>query len=171
MDEFADAIGMSGQLQWWVTPVALLVMTGVLGVVGKLPTDPGVATPAGKAPITEDVQAISAHHEVVEVIVKDANGLRKSVSLGPDVLVLVLPAACRNQRIEVTLWRRLATGREDQAWMNLRPLVRSDARLPMAGIVPGIYDIEVSLPGMQPMIRQGVSAPCEVCFSIATAVR
>ncbi|MFK7742732.1 MAG: hypothetical protein AB8H80_20635, partial [Planctomycetota bacterium] len=61
----------------------------------------------------------------------------------PQTLVLRLPPEFAGKRADVTLWRRLAGVRESKPWIEMRPRIRPDGSLPMAGIVAGRYDVQV----------------------------
>jgi hypothetical protein len=161
---------MSGQSHWWAISGALLVLIGVL-VLADSPRqppkemDPEVASqPEVSDPCRSDV-----------IMARDASGQLQPLAFEPadtaQALVLVFPAHFAGKNVDVTLWRRLDNQREAEPWIRMRPLVRSDATLPMAGIVPGQYDIQVGLPDELQLLVEAAPAPGEVIFVVATPVR
>jgi hypothetical protein len=109
------------------------------------------------------------------VMARNASGQRQPLAFGPafaaQALILVMPTSFAGKNVDVTLWRRLDGQREAEPWISMRPLVRSDATLPMAGIVPGLYDIEVGLPDEPHLLVEAAASPGEVSFVAATPVR
>ena len=109
------------------------------------------------------------------IMARDASGQRQPLAFGPafgsQALILAFPQHFAGMHVEVTLWRRLNDQREAEPWIRMSPLVRSDATLPMAGIVPGRYDIEVGLADGPRFLVEGKTAPGEVSFVAATPVR
>tara|TARA_R110002072_G_scaffold87129_5_gene196665 strand:+ start:6191 stop:6700 length:510 start_codon:yes stop_codon:yes gene_type:complete len=169
---------MSGQSRWWAIPGALLVLTGVLALAENQrqpgdQLDPGGASATDVVPQPESDGMIANGSDVV--MARDASGERQPMAFGQAVadqaLILVMPANFAGKLVDVTLWRRLDNQREAEPWIRMRPLVRSDATLPMAGIVPGAYDIEVGLPDEPRLLIENTAAPGEVRFVAATPVR
>lgn len=167
---------MSGQSRWWAIPGALLVMTAVLALGNKQ----GVQRNATSGPLPAASQqlppAVAADVNLPEtVMVRDASGQRRPLALAvaaaTEALRLVLPNRFAGQRVDVKLWRRIDDQREAEPWITMRPLVRADATLPMAGIVPGRYDLEVVFGDESPLVLQNVLAPSEASFRAATPVR
>jgi len=159
---------MSGTLRWWVTPGALVVMTGVLLLgdadrsVPEQPTEPAnVAVPAaGFGPTV--------------VMARDASGRRQLMAIDFNesrALILEFPGEFAKQRIDLTLWRRIDGKREEKPWLQLQPMVRADATLPMAGVVPGSYDIEAGLVEHATVLLENQTAPGRVSFLTASPVR
>lgn len=164
---------MSGALRWWVTPGAMIVMTGVLTFADEDLSSSKQRTPQATslAMTAKDVDraALPEH-----VMVRDASGKRQPFAFAAaasEPLILMLPDHFAGQHIDVTLWRRINDQREQEPWMSLRPLVRADATLPMAGIVPGSYDIEVGLPDSARFLAVGQKSPGQVSFAAATPIR
>lgn len=152
-------------LRWWVIPGALVVLARVV-TLGDAPAPaatPGAALPP--APLA-DVAAPAG-----PVVVRDASGHRRGpFALGvAGALVLSLPAECAGQRVQLTLWRRAATGREASPWLVAEPHVRADAVLPIAGQPAGRYDVEVRLGEgpAQRLQRNDVTLPGAVDFRTA----
>ena len=108
------------------------------------------------------------------VMVQDASGKRHPFAFADaavEPLVLVFPDSFAGQCIALTLWRRIDGQREQEPWMTLRPRVRDDATLPMAGIASGRYDIEAGLPEQPRILVEDQPAPGEVSFALATPIR
>lgn len=163
---------MSGQWLWWTISGLLFALTAVLA----LPDSSRQATKE-----IEPAAVVALQPEVDEqrrsdpIMARVLSGRRRPLALVPAItaqaLVLVFPSYFAGQNVDVTLWRRLDNQRQAEPWIRMRPLVRSDATLPMAGIVPGQYDIEVGLPGEQHFVVEAAPVPGEECFVVATLVR
>ena len=158
---------MAVELRWWGIPGAMLVMTGVL-TLGD-----GDARRVDRAPAASPAADVAGP----AVRVEDASGprrLRLPLSeAGLDVAPLWLrfpPQFC-GERIDLVLWRRLDGRREARPWLNIRPQVRADGTLPMSGIVPGRYDLQVVRDGRPPLLLEDVASPGEVDLAAATPVR
>lgn len=162
---------MSGQSRWWAIPGALIVLTGVLVLAGR-PESLGehdervwVVVPEGA--VGDQVPGVAD-----VVVARDASGQKRLLAFGTaQALILVLPSHFAGKNVDVTLWRRLDNQREAEPWIRMQPLVRSDATLPMAGIVPGRYDVEVGLPDAPHLRVEAAEAPGEVSFVAATPIR
>ena len=182
---------MSGQSRWLGIPAALLLLTAVL-VLGDKPRIESGAARATSNPTAEHPQAevrvglgqaassaataVAATGDGVAVaMARDASGGRHSqpilVPNKDHALWLNLPESFAGQRIEVTIWRRVGDQREATPWIQMQPLVRADATLPMAGIVPGRYDLAVGLVGEAKLVVTNVAAPGKVHFATATPLR
>lgn len=164
---------MSGAVRWWGTPGALVVMTGVL-MLG----DEDLSSTKQRPPqMTKDAMPVLAAEQTElpeHVMVRDASGKRQPFAFAAaasQALILVFPDHFAGQRIDLSLWRRIGGEREQQPWLSLRPLVRADATLPMAGIVPGSYDIEFGLPDQSRFLVVDQKAPGQVNFTAATPIR
>ena len=172
-------------------PAALLLMTAVL-VLGDKPRIESGADRTANNPAAEQSQremrigigqaasspatAVAATGDGVDVtMARDASGGRQHLPiLVPNqdhALWLNLPESFAGQRIEVTIWRRVGDQREATPWIQMQPLVRADATLPMAGIVPGRYDLAVGLVGEAKLVVTNVAAPGKVHFATATPLR
>lgn len=169
---------MSGSLRWWVIPGALVVMTGVL-LLGnarpdeaeRVPSQPSKQAPASAS---ERRGLESGESGPTVVMARDASGRRQLMAIDlteSRALILEFPGEFAKQRIDLTLWRRMDGKREAKPWMQLQPLVRADGTLPMAGIVPGNYDIEAGLVGGAAVLLEDQTAPGRVPFLTATPVR
>ncbi len=125
---------MAERMRWWVIPGALVVLMRVVTLEGQAPAS---------AP-TCDV-AIEADEGPGLVVLRDAAGQRTGpVAFGSSLaLVVSMPAECVNQRGVMTIWRRLDGAREREPWLVMRPRVRSDATVPIAGLSTGHYDLEM----------------------------
>ena len=112
---------------------------------------------------------------VSPVMARGADGgrlpLRFDATETGQALVLLLPLEWAGQDVDVTLWRRRDNRRDLQPWISMRPMLRSDATLPMAGIVPGQYDIQVGLPADQCLVVENAQAPGTVSFVGPTPIR
>ncbi len=136
---------MAERLRWWVIPGALVVLVRVvtLGeatpvVFKDQPSAPAVSPAVAEAaPLAESASG--------PVLVRDASGRRsRPVTLQTsNALILALPRECAGQRVELTVWRRGAAGREAEPWLSAKPRVRDDALVPIGGQPAGRYDVEV----------------------------
>lgn len=176
---------MSGKLRWWVTPGALLVLTGVLTFGTERPSEhaprpetgdslktgsenDSSGAPTSGAP-TESLPAVGAR----EVMVRDATGQRSAIAFGhpSETLVLAFPQRFVGKRVELTLWRCMDGRRETTPWITLSPKVREDTTVPMAGVVAGIYDIECAAADEPDLCLQGVRSPGSAQFGMASPPR
>ena len=136
---------MADRLSWWVIPGALVVLLRVATLAAPTP-EPEVDSVAAPATVG------SGH-----VVVRDASGERSvpipAVDLVRNPFVLTVPADFVGQSGSMTLWRRLSSGREATPWLEVRPRVRSDATIPISGLTPGRYDVELRF-------DNGGSLPC-----------
>ncbi len=127
---------MADRLSWWVIPGALVVLARVL-------------TLAAGEPVSERAVAATAAGAVDQVVVRDAAGQRSLPfplsALTETAFVVTVPKALVGQRGTMTLWRRLAGGREPKAWLTFQAKVRADATIPIAGLAKGRYDVELAL--------------------------
>ena len=143
----------------------------MLGAEEPSTTNAPAARPVESAP-RANAATESSLPEVVWI--QDASGERRPFAFAEaaaDALVLVFPDAFAGRQIDLTLWRRIDGQREGEAWMSLSPVVRDDATLPMAGVVPGRYDIEAGLPEQPTILVEGQTAPGRVALVPATPVR
>lgn len=149
----------------------MIVLTGVL-VLAESGQNPSKDGESATAVVSQPAVGDQGAGGPDLVMARDASGQRRPLAFGlAQALVLVLPSHFAGKNVDVTLWRRLDGQRESEPWIRMRPLVRSDATLPMAGIVRGQYDIEVGLPDAPQLLVEAVTAPGEVSFSAATPVR
>lgn len=129
---------MDRPLQWWLIPGALIVLARVVTLGGAAADGEG---PAGAA--QEASQPMG--QPMGEIAVLDAAGRRTgpaAVELGGAVIVS-LPPALGGQRGRMTVWRRIDGRRETTPWLELRPRVRSDGTIPIAGLPTGRYDLAI----------------------------
>lgn len=130
-------------LQWWVIPGALVVLLRVVTLDGASTGDRGPGAPA------------EASAPMAEVAVLDAAGRR----LGPSEVdfggaaIVALPAEYGGRRGRMTVWRRLDGRREATPWLDLRPRVRGDGTIPIAGLAGGRYDLELEFRDAAPVAR------------------
>ena len=128
---------MNDRLRWWVLPGAMLVLLGVLTL--------------GEPDAAGDVAAVEASDGSGTTAVVGASGRRLGeLPLpvgGAGAFVVTLPVGQARARGTMRLWRRLATGREAQPWLQFRGRVRGDGTIPIAGLAVGDYDVELQLDG------------------------
>lgn len=124
---------MTGRMAWWVIPGACVVLLRVLTLGGpqREPDRDAVAAPAPALPAI--------------VHVRDAaTGVERPLplaALAERALVVCLPADLVGHRVGLTVWRRVQGEREATPWLEVRPLVRADATVPMLGLPAGRYDV------------------------------
>ncbi len=130
---------MNERLRWWVLPGAMIVLLRVV-------TLDQPETPAASR------TAVDASGEIGTVAVLDAAGKRTQPGLVPlattEAFVVTLPSQFVGQRGDMTLWRRVGDHHEAAPWLQLRPRVRTDATIPIAGLAAGRYDVELCFDGM-----------------------
>ena len=161
---------MSHPSRWWTIPGALLVLAGVLTLGDRT----SGRSPGRERAVIGTPVAMAAAELPGEVFVRDASGQRRLLALDAlagEVLIVSLPKRCAGKRVHLTLWRRIDGVRESQAWIDIRPPVRSDATVPMAGIVAGRYDVRVEIEGEPPQFRLDVASPGRVDFAAAPSPR
>src|SRR5687768_1119527 len=125
---------MAQRLSWWVIPGALVVLCRVATLNGE--PAPQVAEPV-EATVLPD-----------RVAVREASGRRHAAfplaAFARNAFVVVVPPELAGRKVTMTIWRRLAGGREATPWLTLEPRVRADATLPIAGLAAGRYDLVVT---------------------------
>lgn len=165
---------MSGSLRWWVIPGAMFVMTGVL-LLGDADRKASKQERARSQPVaTSGVEEASSGGAPAIVMVRDASGQRRLMAFDTTesrALILEFPPHFGGKRIDLTLWRRQGERRGAKPWLQLRPRVRPDGTLPMAGIVPGRYDIEAGLVDAPTIVLENRAAPGRVSFAAASPGR
>jgi hypothetical protein len=94
-------------------------------------------------------------------VVIEASGSRIAAMTAPgSALFVTLPPEFAGQRGEMTIWRRIDGVREETPWLSLRPRLRSDGTLPIAGLLAGQYDLELRFPeGGGEFVALDVQAP------------
>ena len=135
---------MAGELRWWVIPGALVVLLGVLSL-GDTPREP--------APNGAGANELAARVD---------GGPRQPLTLAGQIeraLLLKFGDRFKDQRIDMRIWRRLDGHREAQPWLTLRPRVRADGTIPMAGLTAGRYDIEVKAANGDKLVADDVAVP------------
>lgn len=107
---------------------------------------------------------------LAEVAVLDAAGRR----LGP-VLVetagaatIVVPAGHDGERGAMTVWRRTGGHREATPWLDLRPRVRDDGTLSLAGLPAGRYDFELRFDDGTTLGRNDAAVPGDVDLRVVS---
>ena len=141
----------------------MVVLTVVLSL-GQ--SERGADATAAPAAAPGTAQPASGLPQLVQV--RDASGRRALLpfaGLSQQALILTFPESCRGRRATVTLHRRLDGRRESTAWIVAHPTVRPDGTVPMAGIVPGSYDVEVQFADGQTFAAAAVRAPGDVPFA------
>jgi len=117
---------MNERLRWWVLPGAIVVLLRVVTL-----GDSGHDAPPPGAPVEA-----SASGGTVAVL--EASGRRSPPQTLPlttaTAFVVGVPERHRGQRGEMTLWRRIDGQREAGAWLTLRPRVKADGTIPIAGL-------------------------------------
>lgn len=136
---------MNGRLRWWVIPGAFVVMARIVTLDNDAPRQ--LAAPAASAPAV-----------LGPVVAREASGTRSApFVLGrPDAFVLHLPQPWAGRRITL----RAARAGASEAWFTATPRVRADGSLPLAGLQPGRYDVELAC-GDQLLRATALSAPGE----------
>jgi len=160
---------MSGALRWCVITGSILLSAVFMALTDRVRLTSQVAQQATAAELPLGPSGVSS------VMARVANGGRHPLNFDSaatsQALVLLLPMEWAGQDVDVTLWRRRDNRRDVEPWICMRPMVRSDATLPMAGIVPGQYDIQVGLPADQILIVEDAQAPGAVSFVVPTPIR
>jgi hypothetical protein len=138
---------MEQRLHWWAVPGAMFVLLHVLSwesggqsANDRTPVDAAASRPA---------------------VVIEASGSRIAAMTAPgSALFVTLPPEFAGQRGEMTIWRRIDGVREETPWLSLRPRLRSDGTLPIAGLLAGQYDLELRFPeGGGEFVAVDVQAP------------
>jgi hypothetical protein len=146
---------MTTRLRWWVIPAALVVLVRVV----TLPATSAV-TPTAPATGPAAVPAIGLAERVV---LRDASGARRgpvALPAAASALLLECGAELAAQRVQVRLWRCQAGAREAAPWLEFVPVVPAAGVLPIAGLAPGSYDLEVrSSSGDVVLSATGVAVP------------
>jgi hypothetical protein len=146
---------MNERLRWWVLPGAIVVL---LRVVTLGDSDHEVPAPA--API-------EASEAGGTVAVLEASGRRSPPQTLPlstaTAFVVGVPERHRGQRGEMTLWRRVDGQREARAWLTLRPRVKADGTIPIAGLGAGRYDVALRFDDAV-LVAENVAAPGAVAL-------
>ncbi|MBL8732146.1 MAG: hypothetical protein JNN13_07230 [Planctomycetes bacterium] len=156
---------MAERLRWWVIPGALIVLAHVVSLDSGGPPAPG-GDARGPAVALPPV-----------VAVREASGSRSRplalAATATRAFVVHLPGH-EGQRGEMTIWRRLDAGREATPWLTLRPKVRGDGSIPIAGLPAGRYDVEMVFgdgAAAERLAATAVDAPGSVEFAAATPLR
>jgi hypothetical protein len=151
---------MSASLRWLAVPGASLLLVGVLSL------DRGGDSEPGSAPL----DAVARSPQLV--MAREASGPREALPFGglmQQAVILGLPAGCAGERATIKLFRVLSGRREPTPWIEARPNVRADGTLPMAGVVDGLYHVEVELDSGRRFVSERVRAPGEVTLAAAPA--
>lgn len=121
---------------WWILPVALIALVLFCERATPPPSDAAVA-------------AVDAVARPGLAVLRDASGHRSRPLVLPTetaALVLDLGKQLQQQRVSLRLWQCDAQGvRRQPAWLGATPRVRRDGTLPIAGLLPGSYDVEIEL--------------------------
>ncbi|MBZ0150708.1 MAG: hypothetical protein K8J09_04180 [Planctomycetes bacterium] len=160
---------MAQQLRWWVIPGALIVLLRVV----TLDSGPAPVRATGPAPrVTPELRDLPDL-----VTARDASGSRTrplALSATAAKALVVDLQGHEGQRGQMTIWRHLDTGREATPWLTLRPKVRGDGTIPIAGLLPGCYDIEVVFgegAAAERLLANAAEAPGVVEFVAASPLR
>jgi len=141
---------MNERLRWWVLPGAIVVLLRVVTL-----GDSGHDAPPPGAPVEA-----SASGGTVAVL--EASGRRSPPQTLPlttaTAFVVGVPERHRGQRGEMTLWRRIDGQREAGAWLTLRPRVKADGTIPIAGLGAGRYDVALRFDDAV-LVAENVTAP------------
>lgn len=154
---------MAGRLAWWVIPGACVVLLRVL-TLGEARDErgpAGVAAPAVAVP------------EIVHVR-EAASGIRRPLplaALAERALVVCLSPEFAGQRVGLTVWRRVDGRRDPAPWLEVRPLVRADATVPMLGLPAGRYDVALRPDGASEQVARDVPVPGRATFAPASPGR
>lgn len=154
---------MADRLRWWVIPGALVVMARVVTLESG-----DAATPA-EVPV-------EASSERAAPAAQDASGPTLRVPLAATAVgtkqafVLELPATLAGRQVETTVWRA-GDAHRGEPWLHFTSTVRSDGTIPVAGLAPGRYDVEVHDPAGGSFGLRSVAAPGRVPFDAAMPLR
>lgn len=154
---------MADRLRWWVIPGALVVMARVVTLDSGEATSPRAipadATTERSAPAAQEA---SGGHLRVPLAAT-------SVGTAP-AFVLELPATLAGRRVETRVWRA-GEAHQGEPWLHFTSTVRADGTIPIAGLVAGRYDVEVSDPASGSFGLRAVEAPGRVPFDAAMPLR
>lgn len=148
---------MADGLRWWVIPGALVILARAVTLPPREATVPVAPAAASRS---DDAQLVR---------VQDASGSRQELTLPvptAQALFVDCPAILATRRVDMVIWRRIDGVREAEPWLRLRPRVRTDHIVPIAGLPAGHYDVEVRC-DEQVFMAQGVSMPGAARLSAA----
>ena len=149
---------MANGLRWWVIPGAMFVLLGVLTLGQKGAAESG-SRPGG-AVVDVDARAR-------EVAAREATIRRQRWRLVDEFdrgLIMKFRSELAEQRVGMQIWQRIDGRRQAEPWLSLRPRVRADGTIPMAGLTAGCYDIEVELASGERLVAECVEAPGIIAF-------
>ncbi len=139
-------------------PCASLVLAGVLSL------DRGDRSGSEPAPL----EAVATAPRLV--LAQEASGTRHVLPLGgltAQAVILEFPEGCAGERAHVQLFRVVDGQREATPWIEASPNVRADGTVPMAGVVDGVYRVEVELESGRRFVADAVRAPGEAELAAA----
>ncbi len=167
---------MSGFFRWWVIPGSLLLASGVVRLDEPMITATFSSMPAADTvamPSTDFSDAIAQLPDVA--MFRDAGGALQPLAFGPAArdqsLILSLPLDAAGQQITLTLWRHVDGARDVEPWIRLQSIVRWDGTVPIAGVLPGCYDLQLAYDGKRPVAMNAVKVPGEVRLAMTTPAR
>lgn len=145
-------------------------------MVVATPEELPVAVSAGKVAITRSKVGADAVAQVPEMAMfRDANGSLQPLAFGPAArsqsLILDLSPDAVGANVTIRLWRNLAGTRDTAPWIQLQSIVRGDGTVPIAGLTPGRYDLEVVHLGEPSSVVNGIQIPGEVRLAMPTPAR
>ncbi|MBK8100147.1 MAG: hypothetical protein IPK26_23850 [Planctomycetes bacterium] len=119
---------MVGGSGWWAVPVGCVLMLLFVGTVAP----PTAATSPKIAPPTE------------RVVVQDASGNRSApvplVALTTGAVILEFDRTHIGRRVHLRIWSH-DSPRDQPPQLDLRPRVRNDATIPIAGLATGRHHV------------------------------
>ena len=167
---------MSGFFRWWVIPGTLLLASGVIRLdESMIKATLGDMSAADSAVLPSEGFS-NASDQLPEVAMfRDAGGNLQSLAFGnlarDQSLILSLPLDTASELVTVTLWRNVGGGRDVEPWIRLQSIVRWDGTVPIAGVLPGCYDLQVAYRGDPPFAMNQISVPGEVRLATPTPAR
>jgi len=140
----ADGASMSRAWCWWSVPA--LLSTFVLWSSQLPRSGHGNGSPA---PEPSTASAAAPGNPLPDFACLQVEGSPPTApialaQLWRSALELQLPAELALQRVELTVFRRLGSGREASPWLQATPQVQADGVLRLAGLTSGQYDVVVA---------------------------
>lgn len=132
---------------WWSVPALLSAFAAWSTQLSR--SGPGTPPPTLAAQPEASVPGPALALPPVASLQVDGAQPTPPIDLQPlwrSALELQLPAELALQRVELTVFRRLDSGREASPWLQARPQVQADGVLRLAGLASGQYDVVVAAP-------------------------